>query len=107
MQPSSGSDRTPSGESGTRPPHSPPPPETVEWESPAQERADAVAEESRPSRTERLRERLSPGSDEPRYDERAVAVADERVAGETVPASRAVVTEDDIEVLTGGEDLGM
>ena len=109
MQPSSGSDRgtTPSDESGTRPPPSPPPSKTVEWESPAQERGDAVAEEPRPSRTEQLRERLSPGSDEPRSDERAVAVDDEHVAGETVPTSRAVVTEDDIEVLTGGEDLGM
>jgi len=113
MPSSTGSDRgtTPSDEKSTRPQPSPTPPETVEWESPAHDRVDPVAEEQRPSRTEQLRQRLSPKSDDPAPDAPVAAaapVADDRLVGETAPVtSRAVVTEDDIEVLTGGEDLGM
>ena len=72
----------------------------VRWDSPKDDRVDLVAEdERRESRAEKLRRRLSPGDD----------TRDETPAGDEVvgATSRAVVTEDDIEVLTKGEDLGI
>jgi hypothetical protein len=60
-------------------------------------------EERRPSRVEQLRERLT--GDRVGRDERAEEA--DRVAGTTAPASRTVVTEDDIAIMTGGEDLGI
>jgi len=68
--------------------------------------AVVAGEEGRPSKVEQLRQRISGDRNEP--DDRPGPVDEpDRVAGTVAPASRAVVTEDDIEVMTGGEDLGI
>jgi hypothetical protein len=110
MQPSSGSGKGSDSKADDGP---------VVWESPGADRADHDRDgEPHESRADRLRRRFSkpddtrdepvPAPAPPVKDEPVRAGRDDEIVGATAPAAgRAIVTEDDIEVMTRGEDLGI